>query len=275
MNNKLPFLLSIALLLTYALPASGQSPDGLVGCLDANGTLFNVFPKGTLIEPCPAQTTTVQLGSLSGVETGTGLVSKIEAGNALIDVDPDFAIPPACPAGQVALADGNGGWVCTPPNLIGKKNPASNVWVVPLVHRCVNNDWDSGDRPRLLVFCGGTNSATFMTIVNPGLQATSVSCLFFSQRGVLQLDQTQTVTISSGAQGSCFSPPLDHGSTRTYAWSLIVAERPVLPTVRAYGEAQVEIKKKGEASINGAQVEAYPVDCSEPEDHEFVCQFAN
>jgi len=275
MNKKPHFVLVSVLLLMCASPSSGQTADGLVGCLDANGTLFNVFPKGTLVEPCPDQTTTVLLGSISNVETGTGLISKIDAGNALIDVDPGFAIPPSCPAGQVALADGEGGWVCTPPNLVGRKNPASNVWVVPLVDRCVNNDWDSGGRPRPLIFCGGTNSSTEMRIVNPGIQAAQVSCYFFAQNGTWQLDLTQTFAVSSGAQGLCFSPDLENGSTRTYAWALIVAEHPVLPTVRSYASTRIEIKNKGENSINGAQVEAYPVDCSEPEGHEFVCQFLN
>jgi hypothetical protein len=259
---------AIVLLACFAQSQAQSVPTGLVGCLDPNGSLFNVVPVNTPRDQCPQGTTSVQLGSLSNIDVGASLISKIEAGNAFLDINPDLAVPPSCPPGQVALSDDNGGWVCTPPNFAGKKNPASKVWVVPQVDRCVNGVQDTR-RPRIQT-CRDSLSYTEVAVVNPGLEPASLTCYFFSRGGVLFFDHVQTSTIGPGGLSQCQSPPVENGSSEYYEWALIVSDQGVLPTVRSFWES---ILSRAFA-VQSSQIETYPVDCSEPEGHEFVCQFS-
>jgi hypothetical protein len=212
----------------------------------------------------------VQLGSLSNINVGDSLISKITDGNAFLDINPDLAVPPSCPPGQVALSDDQGGWVCTPPNLVGKRNPASKVWVVPKIDRCENRHEEGHNRPVQVHLCENSGDFSELTIMNPGLGSASVSCLFFDSNGALQLDLVQSSILGPGAQGLCNSPVLDPDSTRRYGWALIVSDRAVLPTVRTFWDTYLGRQDE----VYSAQIEAYPVDCDDPDGHEFVCQFS-
>jgi hypothetical protein len=257
---------AIVLLACCTATWAQDSPTGLVGCLDPNGSLFSVVPASAPREQCPQGTTTVQLGSLSNIDVGASLTSKIEAGNAYLDIAPNLAVPPSCPPGQVALSDDNGGWVCTPPDFAGKENPASKVWVVPKIDRCE----DAPSNPTRIDTCRQSLSYTEMSVVNPGLELATVSCYYFSRDGVLFFDLLQSLTLGPGALGVCDSPSVENGSTVYYEWALIVSDQPVLPTVRTFWEFFLSRR----FSVQSAQIEAYPVDCDEPDGHEFVCQFA-
>ena len=270
MTRKINNVACALVLLVYGVAAWAQeSPASLIGCLDPNGSLFNVAPSGTPREQCPQGTIAVQLGSLSNINVGDSLISKIENGNAFLDINPGLAIPPSCPPGQIAVADGEGGWICTPPNLVGKSNPGSKVWVVPQLDRCVNSP-DRDSRPTAFRFCGSSGSYSELAVVNPGTEAASVACYFFDHDGVFQLDLVQNLSLPPGGQRSCASPFLDNGSERYYAWALIVSSLDVLPTARTFWESFQGRKN----AVHSAQIEAYPVDCDEPDGHEFVCAFA-
>lgn len=138
------------------------------------------------------------------------------------------------------------------------------------VDRCVNGPSERGGRPVALDLCGSSDNFSEVTIMNPGEESASVSCIFFDDNGVLQFDLGFSRSLPPGGQDFCYSPTLENGSTRTYAWLLIVSSQDVLPTARTFwktfwGRDNV---------VHSAQVEAYPVDCDEPGGHEFVCQFA-
>jgi hypothetical protein len=87
---------------------------------------------------------------------------------------------------------------------------------------------------------------------------------------VLFFDHVQTSTIGPGGLSQCQSPPVENGSSEYYEWALIVSDQGVLPTVRSFWES---ILSRAFA-VQSSQIETYPVDCSEPEGHEFVCQFS-
>jgi hypothetical protein len=94
MNTKLNLVYCVLILFFMQKPAYS---DGLLGCLDQNGNLYNVTVDETPREPCSPGAVTVVLGSLSTVDVGDSLTSKIDGGSVYIDVAPDLAIPPSCP----------------------------------------------------------------------------------------------------------------------------------------------------------------------------------
>jgi hypothetical protein len=216
----------------------------VLGCLSGNGSLYNLTAKLDADPSCEVGDIKVRLGSstISGIRVGAGLVGGGIDGNIDIGIDSKFALPPACPPGQIALSDDQGGWVCTPPNLLKNANPAAKVWVLPRFE---------GER----VF---RDELFFM---NPGRQVANVGCMLFDNRGVLITDYSAARTVGPGGQDSCFGygPP---DIVRT--WLLLTSDVPILPTT-------VHRDRRATESF----LQAYSVDCEQPSGYEFVCQFAN
>jgi len=256
------FLYSIGLSLC-ALPAFAQETSGLVVCLDSGGKIVQAFPSDGQ-QQCDAATTAYLLGSLVDVQAGDGLTAEVDAGKAVISVADGLAIPPACPAGQVALSDGQGGWVCTPPSSLASTNPASKIWVIPYLAYC------SKGNGRIRIACQGSGSQTVIHLVNPGENNANYECLIFDGDGTYRSGYSQGGSLNPGAWNACGSPELARDAPVNYVWAIVRSDQPILVNAqsrfRAYSEDGVE-------SV-AAQVEAYPVDCSNnPEGYKFVCLF--
>jgi len=114
---------------------------------------------------------------------------------------------------------------------------------------------EHGGRPTLL-----KDDLTTIHILNPGLTTASVSCTTFSSNGTLLLDSTGNREINPGAKGFC-------GITKdSDGWIVISANQAIL--VDGYHERR--ITRETSASLT-----LYPIDCSDPEGFEFICQFVN
>lgn len=242
MGKNIVSLALITMVITSLSVIAQSAPEGLVGCLSSNGTLYNVSPKDLITEKCQISDFQVELGtgSINSITVGNGLVGGGISGDITIKIDPEFALPPACPPGQVALSDDKGGWVCTPPSRLGTANSVAKLWVVPFYRR----------------FEG--SFGTGVRVVNTSTESGKVSCLYF-EHGALLLDSITTKNVGPGGQTFCrTSEDLEP------TWFLIASDVNVVATAfyRNY--------QSGYAARN---VVAYPVDCQYPEGYEFVCGF--
>ena len=228
----------------------------------ASGKIVQAFPSDGQ-QQCDETTTAYLLGSVLDIQAGAGLTAKVEAGEAFINVADGLAIPPTCPAGQIALSDGQGGWVCTPPSTFAPSNPASKVWVIPYLAWCEEGNG------RVHLRCQGSGSQTEVHILNPGAKQANFDCLVFDRDGTYRPEYTLSSTINPGAWHSCASPELARDAPLNYIWGIVRSDQPILVDALSILPAYSE---DGTASV-AAQVEAYPVDCSKPEGHEFVCLF--
>jgi hypothetical protein len=248
--------------------ASAQSvPTSLFACLNGNGNLYGVTPTGKLGEGCAAGDLPVSLGSAGQVSASNGLVGTITNGVVDIGVAPGLAIPPSCPPGQIAIADGQGAWICTLPNLNGNPNPAAKVWVLPNVQERRTLD--------VALISDGIQYGTEMQILNPSNATANVTCLFFNRRGNLILSESQSRDISPGGRTTCDIRRSDAVPT----WMMLVSNQNVL--VDAQNRTFYALP---EGPFFGVGVEGmpgfgqdpavYPLDCDYPDGYEFVCDMA-
>ena len=258
MMTKITIPLTLVLLALHASSLFAQSapPQALIGCLDSFGNIYNLAPKGKPVERCLGTDLSVELGSgnITGISLGEGLIGGGISGDVGIDIDPKFALPPSCPPGQVALSDDQGGWVCTPPNLLTNQNPVAKLWVIPhFTH-------PFGRGPRL-------GLGTRLRLVNTSNENGEVSFLSFSADGNLLLDLSLSRSVSIGERTFYRQDPRDQTDA---VWMIVVSDVNIMVSAFLRDSAS----GISNAVSRARNVVAYPVDCRFPDGYEFVCQFA-
>lgn len=264
MRRPLCHTLVLLFLLAAALPAAAQMAPRLTGCLSLNGVLYNVRPEGQLTEPCGGNDQLVLLGSgtIDRITAGQGLLGGGVFGEVRLELDPSVLMP-GCAPGEVLVTNEQGAWVCALPPGGRPRNPGGALWVLPRLDFCVQEFSGGGGRVRL-PYC---EQQTLITIVNPGSAPARVSCQYFDFSGrFILLPGHRGMTLGPGATGVCGVPSSGDAGGSRQGMGLVVSDQEVLVT--AHSETD---RERGSRNF---QVEAYAIDCRNPEGYEFVCLFA-
>lgn len=138
---------------------------------------------------------------------------------------------------------------------------AHESWLIPEVR--IFEHWNSDDR---LTY----RSTTRIKVLNTGDTAATVSCIYFDQSGVLDLDQGMTTSVASAARANC----QPYGTSYFEGWVLVTSDLPVIVTAdvhsAGYEGGQYITPPYRESARD---VPAHPIDCNHPEGIEFACQF--
>ncbi len=272
--SSMRFSVALALLLSCAFnTAAKEANNGLAGCLDTRGKLYNVTPQEAPAKPCNAGDLRVQLGrgSITGVAPLGGLAGGGISGDVGIGIDPKFALPPSCPPGQVALSDDKGAWICTPTNQLRRPQPSAKVWVIPAFSAPVYQEGECNGSPP---FCVGTpldfSLGTQAYFFNASNHEGAVSCYWFTRNGGWLLDLSVSKRLPAGGSNFCqilnrFTPSSDRAD-----WMLVVSAVDIVVSAETE-QRHFERDRESAKSWNNV---ALPVDCRYPEGYEFVCAFA-
>jgi len=138
-------------------------------------------------------------------------------------------------------------------------NPGSKMWVLPITYV---NQFMHVNQVRVRV-------------LNPGDATTVATCFFFDEDGAPTTPfsnvggQTESFNLRPGASRECYMRADGGGNP----WVLVSSNRPVL--VVAGGENSGFSQAGSEGAFAASWVvQPYPIDCTDPSDYGFVCQFA-